>query len=394
MVNLTLEKIPSLKKKLTRNQKIFAMFINRGEPPCDHENQLLENHYLRVREILKGKKDLPPYEVEIQPSSLCNLSCKYCFGKSLTDGRIDNKIGKKEMKTIIDKILEYKVDGFKTEVIKFCGTTGEPFLNPAVVDGIRLAKGAGKKVIVFTNGLLLDKGNEGKEYLHSALEADILRVSLDAGSEKVFEKIKGVRGFEKTISGLEKLIKERNEGRKNTRIIVGYVVGRDNYSDIEKAAKLLKKVGVDEIRYRVDFTNPREMKDMASLISGQIKLAKDCETSSFRVLSEYSERDILKGNLFCASGIKCFNQYFWACIGSDGNLYSCGHRTYSGVRPYGSLLEKSFKEIWTGEERMKSLNTLPDKYCKFCSPSSLRRNEFMTFLYKVSGETKNNGKSN
>ncbi len=374
------------RKNLTENQERFLTFLNRGEPPCDYERQLIEKHEDRIIAILQGKV-VPPYEVEIQPSSRCNLNCKHCFGKSLTKKRIKDRIGKKELEIIAQRINEFRENEFEIEIVKFCGTTGEPSVNAASLYGISLFKNLGKKVVYFTNGLWLDKKFRGKEYLDYILEADMLRLSLDAASGETFSDLKGIDGLDRTIRGLEKIITKKENRKISLNVVIGYVIGERNYHEIVKATKLARSLGVDEIRFRVDFTNPEKIHELSDTIIEELNEAKFCSSDNFRVISEYSKREIDRDDsVFHACGRKCFNQYFWACVGSDCNMYACGHRTYYEVEPYGNLLENSFRELWTSKKRKKISENLPDEYCKFCSPSSTRRNDFMTFLYSLKNQ--------
>ena len=363
-------------------QETFDKFLNRGKPPCDYERQLIEKHPERIRAIFEGKI-IPPYEVEIQPTSICNLDCKHCFGKALTCKKLSNKIGKLEMEIIAQKIDEFQEDEFKTEVVKFCGTTGEPLVNPVTLYGIRLFKNLGKKVILFTNGLFLDKGLNGKNYSDYIINADEIVLSLDSGSEKTFQLIKGKSGFNRITNSLEDIIRKRTSRNPRLRVVVSYVIGKDNYHEIIKSARFMKETGIDEMRFRVDFTNPDMIKEIAGEVIPRITKAQEYEDDNFVVIPIYSDKEIgEKDFAFNSYGRKCFNQHFWACIGPDAELYACGHRTYHEVKSYGNLLNHSFKELWTSQERLKNLKSLPDEYCKFCSPSSSRRNTFMTFLSK------------
>jgi len=379
MENILLAEAEKPKKSLIENQEKFTKFLNRGESPCDYERQLLRKHEKRINAIFQGEI-VPPYEVEIQPSSFCNLNCKHCFGKSLTSKKIENKIGKKEIHTIAKSIDDFKENGFKIENVKFCGTTGEPLVNPISLYAIPLFKGLGKKVIYFTNGLELDKKFENKPYRDYILEADELRLSLDCGSEKTFEEMKGKQGFDRTTKNLESLLEKKAQTKSNLRVIIGYVIGRKNYNEIVKTTSLMNNLGVDEIRFRVDFTDPDGVHKLSDEINYGLNKAKNQTKGNLRVLSVYSNKEIKEEHIFHVDERKCFNQHFWACVGPDCNLYACGHRTYYEVEPYGSLLENSFRELWTGEKRKQNLKNLPDEYCKFCSPSSIRTNDFMTFL--------------
>ncbi len=376
METLVLEKT----RKVGEDFQKFDEFLNKGEFPCDYERQLLQKHEKRIKAILQGKT-IPPYEVEIQPSSYCNLNCKHCFGKALTSEKLPNRIGEEELQTIAKKTDTYKENGFEIEIAKFCGTTGEPLFNPATMYGIELFKNLGKKVIVFTNGLWLDKKYKNKEYLEYIAEADKLNLSIDAGSEETFMKLKGRLGFERIINNLGRLIEKKEQKRKNLDVTVSYVVGKDNYHETYKIARLIKDFGVDQLVFRVDFTDPKEIQKISDKIIYNINRAKEYQNGKFKIISVYSEQQIKNDNSgFHSRGRKCFNQHFWACVGPDCNLYACGHRTYHGVKSYGSLLEKSFDEIWESNLRKENIKNLPDEKCKFCSPSSTRRNDFMTFL--------------
>jgi MoaA/NifB/PqqE/SkfB family radical SAM enzyme len=385
---LAVEKLDSFEreKKIKENQEEFNRFLNKGEPPNDYENQLIKNHKGRIISILNGDI-IPPYEIEIQPSSNCNLKCEHCFGKALTCNKLENKIGKKEMNIIAERICDFRTNGFQTETVKFCGTTGEPLMNPSVLYGIDLFKSLGKKVILFTNGLFLDKKYENgtkREYLDYLLNMDELILSLDCGSEETFIDLKGSIGFNRIKNSLEQLINKRDQTNSKLSINIGYVIGEKNYHEIVETTKLMRNIGVDFMGFRVDFTKADKIHKISEKIKDELKKAKEYKTDKFKINSIYSDREIECDNsAFDSYGRKCFNQHFWACIGPNAELYSCGHRTYYGVESYGSLLKKTFEEIWNDKKRRENLKNLPDDYCKYCSPSSVRRNDFMTFLDKI-----------
>lgn len=77
----------------------------------------------------------------------------------------------------------------------------------------------------------------------------------------------------------------------------------------------------------------------------------------------------------------------WASIGSDGNIYPCGHVSTDGMESYGNILEQNLSEIWNGEKRKKVLKSMPNGKCRICSPASLRRNALMSFLSELDRET-------
>ena len=45
-----------------------------------NEILVLKKHFSRIINLF-NKNILPPYEILIHPSSLCNLNCKWCIGE-------------------------------------------------------------------------------------------------------------------------------------------------------------------------------------------------------------------------------------------------------------------------------------------------------------------------
>lgn len=249
--------------------------------------------------------------------------------------------------------------------------------------------------MIFTNGLaldtlIIDNGRDtGLKYYDIVGKVDKLNLSLDAGSEKIFFDLKGKYGFERIMNSLREIVKIRDEKNKQLDVRVSYVIGEKNYQDIVNATKLVKNIGANEIIFRIDFTGTNRAIELFEEITNEVEEAKKYRSDSFKVIPSYSEEEVLSGCYGSNSpGKKCFNHNFWACIGPDCELYTCGHRAYGGVKSYGSLLENSFRDIWTSKERQEAVKSLPDNHCKNCSPSSKSRNEVMNFLSNLE-----NGKS-
>ena len=346
---------------------------NYSKEPCDYAYQLMKNSPERAEAVLQ-EKVVPPYEVEVQPSGRCNLECKHCLGRKFK--ALPNKMGDSEMRTVIDRINDFTDNGFRTEVIKFCGTTGEPLVNPAIRAGIERAKELGKKVIVFTNGVLI------KRFEDDLLKADKINLSLDAGTAETFRYLKNKDKFGQVIEGLGDLLERRRElGQKTPRVVASYVIGSKNLGDVEIAPRLMSHLGVDDMLFRVDFTNLRWVKRNLDKIKTKLDIAKSYAKPGFNVVAVYENEDLGKnGTAFSSYKFGCYNHNFWACVGPNAQLYFCGHRTHGEVKSSGSLLDHTMRELWVSDKRKEMIETLPDKYCKVCSPSSHARNEIMSLL--------------
>lgn len=76
----------------------------------------LKRNFSRILNTFDGNI-LPPYEILIHTSSICNLYCKWCIGNHVADkqsknGLIANNLNDLDnMKKVVDGILKYKKIG-------------------------------------------------------------------------------------------------------------------------------------------------------------------------------------------------------------------------------------------------------------------------------------------
>ena len=171
------------------SKEIFNDFLNKGKPPFDYARKLLKEHPERLKSILRNENP-PPYELEIQPSSICDANCEHCFAKGFIP--IKNRIINKESADrIITQTLDFKKNGFKIENMKFCGTTGEPLVNPlepksSMINPFTLYmidSFYGERYIkLFTNGIKIGENKFNKKALDSLAKLDEIYLSLYAGT--------------------------------------------------------------------------------------------------------------------------------------------------------------------------------------------------------------------
>ena len=153
-------------------------------------------------------------------------------------------MGMEELKLLSRRISEFDNNKLKIETVKFCGTTGEPLVNPNTVQAIKLFKDKGKNVIIYTNGLWLDKKTkEDKYYYEHILDADKINISFDCGTKETFKLIKGVDGFDRIINSINKMSKMRKEKNSTLRIDVSFVIGLENFNEIYTTSKIAKENG-------------------------------------------------------------------------------------------------------------------------------------------------------
>jgi radical SAM protein with 4Fe4S-binding SPASM domain len=372
------------KQKHKTAEEEFEGFLEKGEAPFDYERKLILEHGDRVKAILQGK-NIPPYELEIQPSSFCNARCIHCFGKEFEP--LENRLYNKEAADkIIKEVLEFNREGFQIDNVKFCGSTGEPLMNyltPYMIGEFSKER----KVILFTNGLLIGRAKNYEQYLERIAKADNIVLSLDAGSTTTLWEIKpGMKMSKITIEDILKGVSKIKQ-ISDANVDVSYVINKRNYFDLIKAGRAAKEAGADSLKIRIDMMDRTVSKMYAEDIKRIIHEVKKYEDDTFKVIAIHSDEEIaeIDSSHFHTKG-SCFTSSLWACVAPDASIYPCGHIANGRNESYGNLLEKSFPEIWDGEERKRITSNLPEKYCTLCSPSSLRRNELMTFLAKTKQE--------
>ena len=185
------------------------------------ENKILDYLFHRYRyEIFPDKKitDNYPPLIQIEPSSVCNYRCVFCF---MTDKKFSDKksshMGTMSLdfyKEIIDKIED------KVQFVTLA-SRGEPLVNKNLGQMLSYSKDKFLSLKINTNASLLNETN-----IHDILSNNVSTVvfSADAADKNLYEKLR-VRGkFEKVIKNI-KLFKDIKEKHYREQKIITRVSG-------------------------------------------------------------------------------------------------------------------------------------------------------------------------
>lgn len=240
----------SMQHQKILNQALNDLFSNKGDKNNSQfslkENSLAEINTMQGIEILKylihryryeifpQKKildDFPPL-VQIEPSSICNFRCVFCFE---TDKNFTNKkngfMGTMKVdlfKNIIDQI-ENKVE-FVT-----LASRGEPLVSKEFEEMIKYTSEKFLNVKINTNASLL---NEKK--CHAILESKIktLVFSADAADEKLYSELRVNGKLSTTLRNIKMFNSIKEKHYKKSKIITrvsGVKFKSDqNFDDMEK----------------------------------------------------------------------------------------------------------------------------------------------------------------
>lgn len=156
--------------------------------------------------------DYPPY-VQIEPSSMCNYRCVFCF-------ETDNNFTKKSnghmgfmpldlFKSVVDQ-LEGNVEFISL------ASRGEPLLNPDIVPMLNYTRGKFLNLKINTNASLLDESK-----CHAILQSGVktLVFSVDAAVEPLYSKLRVNGKLENVLANIEQFQQIRATQYREARII-------------------------------------------------------------------------------------------------------------------------------------------------------------------------------
>src|SRR3989339_416488 len=385
---------------ILKGQEIIRRFVRPGDnTPMNYERHLVQRQWPRVIKALQGKV-VPPYEVEIQPSSACNISCIWCIGESIQNAnrviRLPNALRKpQDMLKVVAGIVDYKVResytengaqgmrDYRIETVKFSGFIGDPLVaKEATLAGMQYLSQNYVRVGLFTNSILMDETT-----WDSIANAGFLHLSLDADSLESFAYLKckrdlalGEKYFDLIMHNLEGLAarKAKSSGAA-ADLNVGFILNPYNYRELPAIAHRLKELGVNYLRLKIDIA------DQLTLSVPQIREAKELigEVRTKLVSPGFKlvETHLLEGppdERRCFS--RCYTHFLWGTVGSDGNVYPCDHNTYPGAPHYGNAINKPFQEVWEGPMHALISRGLPSICPPTCSPFATRVNPFLEAL--------------
>ncbi|MDR2198184.1 MAG: radical SAM protein [Deltaproteobacteria bacterium] len=312
-----------------------------------------------------------PISVELSLTHLCDLDCVYCSDRRVR--RSPDLLTPAVLKKLIGDLKEGGVRGLVIE------GGGEPTLSPLFPEAVETASGLSLPLGLITNGLKLFAADRDASLYR---RFQWIRVSLDAASEESFHRLKGRKGFHRTLENIARL------ARLEPRPVVGagYVLTRLN-SDPEELLRLAQTLremgGVSYLAVRPVVDHPDlSYRPPEGALGAEESLArlKSLETPDFLVDLAPLSLNKVRGNL----GLPCLAHSLAAVVGADGLVWICGRlNAQDDFRPLGSLLEESFGEIWEGGKRREQAALLSSAaYCRKNCPDC-RMTKFNLLLSRV-----------
>jgi wyosine [tRNA(Phe)-imidazoG37] synthetase (radical SAM superfamily) len=201
--------------------------------------------------------------IDLIPKKVCSLNCVYCEVGKTTKLTLD-RLEYIKYDEVITELQEFMSNNPKIDYFTFSGS-GEPTLNSKIGEVLKFIKKnyPETKTAILTNGTLLSEESLRKEIL----EADVILPSLDAASQKIFEKIDRPNKDLKIENYIQGLIDFRAKYKGKIWLEVFLLKG---YNDSDKELNLIKeailKIKPDSIQLNT--------LDRPGTVSGLIPLTK------------------------------------------------------------------------------------------------------------------------
>lgn len=213
---------------------------------CQNCQQISDEDFVDDRKI---------HYILLSPWQICNSNCIYCLGHAepISEKAPNYKEYYKEFEEPYDMLAIIK-DMIANDVlaqdaeIDFAG--GEPTLYPKFDEIINFFVENGfKNIIIHTNNIQYSKAIE-KGIKENAIS---LMISIDAGTKKCHEKVKGVKSFDKVWHNFKKYSKSKKKDYTK-RLCTKYVIVpniNDSEKELEEFIKQSKKNGATQVALNV-----------------------------------------------------------------------------------------------------------------------------------------------
>lgn len=338
-------------------------------------------HHAKALDALSSGEHLAPLYIRLKPTNICNHHCAYCtYGSGGTHQKTANRTSIDHRDSIpwpkLQEILQ-DMGAMGVRALTFSGG-GEPLCYPQITEAAHFAAQQGLQLSLISNGQLLDV-DRAEAFRH----AKWVRISFDSPVQATYCRIRGLpeSAFRNVTDNIEAFAAQKD---KECVLGVNFVVSKANAGEVYEAAKLLKSLGCDNVKFAAVLDNePHYHDSIRDSVIEQIHRAKaDFADKSFSIINNY-ENDCMDKNFTTQPFPVCYTCRLVTVIAADQKVYFCHTRAYDSKAVVGNLHGQSFREMWFSaatKERLTGLH--PQQDCRnFCVYEA--RNELIQAYYDV-----------
>ncbi|PAF45153.1 radical SAM protein [Helicobacter sp. 11S02596-1] len=313
----------------------------------------------KIDHFLNFHKTLVVAELDL--TNKCNHRCPGCCGHNENNA----ELSKEQVEAVVAGLKSLDCKG----VILSGG--GEPTISPHFQYAISLLKKAGINIGLNSHGMSLDESKA----ITIANNLEYFRISLDAGSPEMYQKIHGMKPhhFEKTLENIALFARIKKELNSKTSFGVGFLTSELTQCDMEPFVQLVKGGGADFAQFR-PFTG--NTLDILPILKD---LREKYEDEHFKIVASYQKYKEMS-DVSDRGYSKCHGMFFSTVVSADFKVWACLHFRQSEKHFLGDLREQTMEEIWRGSrirEVYESIN------CAEC-PILCRNDSFNRTLDRLS----------
>lgn len=265
-----------------------------------------------------------PHMLQIEPTSLCNLSCPLCPAGRDELNRERRNMTLDEFRGIIDDMERWLL-------FLVMWDWGEPCINPQLPDMLRYAADRRIHTVTSTNAHFLQDEAYVEALLQSGLSTLIVAVdSLCAESYSVYRQH---GDLDRVIAGLQGLVELKRRLQSPTKINLRAVVMRQNEHEMPALRALARSIGVD--RFTIKSLNPS---------CGGTSLDEELLPLSPRY-RRYRYRPGTYDRV--RRDAPCSRVWFMCNVLSNGDVVPCTY-DYDAQMRVGNVFETPLSELWNG----------------------------------------------
>src|SRR3989344_1351431 len=319
------------------------------------DGQKVSWHPDRVNQWLSGDGKVYPIYVEISPVGSCNHRCTFCAVDYIGYQNV-----RLETENLMTRLSEMGSLGVRS--VMYAGE-GEPLLHKDIAKIIRHTReNAGIDVAITTNATPITD-----RFVEEALPyITWLKASINAGTPESYAAIhrsKNPQDFERVWANMTTLAQGRERlglERKDHSLGAQMVLLPENAPGAEDFVKRARDTGLDYAvikpysQHKKSLTHKHE-----GLRYGQFtelfERLKGFSSDSFEVV--FREKTMAELDKEKQDYSRCpSTPHFWAYIMANGQVYGCSAYLTDDRFNYGNIRDHSFKAIWEGEKRQKSID--------------------------------------
>ena len=303
--------------------------------------------------------DHPPLKTIYFYNKNCNLRCRHCWIEPGFNEETQGELTFSEVRELVARGKELGLTG-----VKLLG--GEPLLLPYIGEFIDLLISERLKIMIETNGILVDDDIAGR----LAASDPFVSISLDGSNERIHSLLRGNPGsFHEAVAGIEKLV------RRNIRPQVIFCLHAGNKDDLEKTVVLARDLGASSIKINFisDMGRAQDMASERLSVRAFIALYRSFSEKSydaFKVMFDIPPAFQSVASLARKENLRICGIKNIIGVLSNGDFSICGIGNIDQELLLGNVRTRALEDVWKNDPTIRMIREgLPEKLggtCRRC----------------------------